>query len=87
MASTNAVTATETVPKKKPEALLDHFNPMKTNELYNLKPHPKTGRLIDSYPGTRNKPMRVLCLGMSRTGTMSLFTALQKLGYKPYRLV
>lgn len=66
--------------------LLDTFNPMKTKELYNIKPHPVTGRLIDSHPGKRTKPMRLLCLGMSRTGTMSMFTAMQKLGYKPYHM-
>lgn len=31
--------------------------------------------------------MRVLCLGMPRTGTMSIFTALQMLGYNPYHMV
>ncbi|CAJ2506016.1 Uu.00g001460.m01.CDS01 [Anthostomella pinea] len=65
---------------------LDTFHARLTKELYNLKPDPLTGRLIDSHPGTRTKPMRVLCLGMSRTGTMSLFTALQKLGYAPYHM-
>ena len=64
----------------------DIFNPTKTKELYNIKPHAVTGRLIDSHPGKRTKPMKVLCLGMSRTGTMSLFTGLQKLGYTPYHM-
>lgn len=66
--------------------LIDVFNPIKTKEMYNIKPHPETGRLIDAYPVRRNKPMRVLCLGQSRTGTMALFTALQRLGYKPYHM-
>jgi hypothetical protein len=30
------------------------------------------------------KPMRVLCLGLSRTGTVSLRIALADLGYRPY---
>ena len=29
----------------------------------------------------RNRPLRVLCLGMSRTGTMSLRAAFERLGY------
>jgi hypothetical protein len=59
----------------------DTFDPRKQNDiLKNLQPHPVTGRLIDSHPGRRTKPMRVICLGMSRTGTMSFYTALQKLG-------
>ncbi|KAK4634603.1 hypothetical protein CLAFUW4_00150 [Fulvia fulva] len=62
------------------------FNARKTKETHNLKPHPVTGRLIDSHPGARTRPMRVLMLGMSRTGTMSLFTALTQLGYKPYHI-
>lgn len=59
-----------------------HRNP----EPYTLTPHPVTGRLIDSHPGKRTIPMRVLVLGMSRTGTMSIFTALERLGYKPYHM-
>lgn len=72
--------------KGKQTTLLDTFNPAHTKELYNLKPHPETGRLIDSYPRRRTKPMRVLCLGQSRTGTMAIFTALQQLGYTPYHM-
>ncbi|KAF5713580.1 hypothetical protein FMUND_7820 [Fusarium mundagurra] len=64
----------------------DIFNSPETHELYNIKPHPITGRLIDSYPVTRTKPMRVLCLGQSRTGTMALFMALKQLGYTPYHM-
>lgn len=55
-------------------------------EIHNLKPHPTTGRLIESHPGTRTKPMRVLCLGASRTGTMSIYTALHKLGFRVYHM-
>ncbi|ENH75031.1 hypothetical protein FOC1_g10010415 [Fusarium oxysporum f. sp. cubense race 1] len=66
--------------------LLDTFDSREAHELYNIKPHPITGRLIDSYPITRTKPMRVLCLGQSRTGTMALFMALKQLGYTPYHM-
>ncbi|GAB7362411.1 hypothetical protein MBLNU230_g2734t1 [Neophaeotheca triangularis] len=66
--------------------LLSTTDPRKTTEPYTLTPHPTTHRLIDSHPGTRTVPMRVLCLGLSRTGTMTLFTALQQLGYKPYHM-
>lgn len=67
--------------------LIDTFDPRASHDvLKNLQPHPTTGRLIDSHPGKRTRPMRVLCLGMSRTGSMSLYTALQKLGYKPYHM-
>ena len=62
-------------------------DPSMVNETYNLKPHPVTGRLIDNHPGKRTVPMRLLVLGMPRTGTMSIFTALEKLGYKPYHMV
>lgn len=51
-----------------------------------LRPHPITGRLIDSHPGTRTRPMCVLVLGASRTGTMSILTALEQLGYHPYHM-
>ncbi|KAI9736623.1 MAG: hypothetical protein M1834_000827 [Cirrosporium novae-zelandiae] len=44
-------------------------------------------RLIDRETGTRTKPMKVLVLGMCRTGTLSIYTALQKLGYTPYHMV
>ncbi|KAF4435736.1 hypothetical protein F53441_13440 [Fusarium austroafricanum] len=74
-------------PKRSEEAaLLDTFDPRKAHELDNIKPHPITGRLIDSYPMTCTKPMRVLCLGQSRTGTMAVFTALKQLGYAPYHM-
>jgi Sulfotransferase domain len=51
---------------------------------FNL-PLPHT-RKIDLVDGHREIPMKVLCLGYSRTGTLSLYTALQKLGYKPYHM-
>ncbi|KAE8377164.1 hypothetical protein BDV26DRAFT_264300 [Aspergillus bertholletiae] len=41
-------------------------------------------RRIDKEPNRRVKPMRILCLGLTRTGTNSLALALQKLGYTPY---
>ena len=98
MAAKNAASISETVTDSKSlcsstkpaskiaTTLLDTFDPRKTREVYNLKPDPVTGRLIDSYPGTRTIPMKVLCVGMSRTGTMTLFTALQRLGYTPYHM-
>jgi len=55
-------------------------------ELLTLTPHPVTGRLIDSHPGTRTRAMQVLVLGASRTGTMSILTALEQLGYNPYHM-
>ncbi|KAH8687909.1 NAD dependent epimerase/dehydratase [Tricladium varicosporioides] len=42
-------------------------------------------RLIDAVPAPQNpKEVKLLALGMSRTGTMSLKAALIKLGYTPY---
>lgn len=38
-------------------------------------------RLIDRDKGTRTRPMRLLVLGISRTGTSSLCIALEKLRY------
>jgi len=45
-----------------------------------------TMRAIDKLPKVEKRPveMQVLCLGLSRTSTMSLLTALNKLGYKTY---
>lgn len=43
-------------------------------------------RLIDSDERTRKKPMRVLVLGMCRTGTTSVSVALRKLGYTPHQM-
>lgn len=65
---------------------LSFVNPNLVKEIYNLKPHPQTGRLIDSHPGRRTREMRVLCLGASRTGTMSIYTALHKLGFNVYHM-
>ncbi len=48
-------------------------------------PPPYT-RKIDLVDGKREVPMKVLCLGYSRTGTFSLFTALHMLGYNPYHM-
>lgn len=44
-------------------------------------------RLIDSDTRTRNKPMRVLVLGMCRTGTSSIKAALGRLGYNAHHMV
>ncbi|KAF2473762.1 NAD dependent epimerase/dehydratase [Lindgomyces ingoldianus] len=45
-------------------------------------------RLIDTLPvhSRRAKELQVLCLGFSRTGTLSLKKALIKLGYRPYHM-
>ncbi|KAF2108901.1 hypothetical protein BDV96DRAFT_605330 [Lophiotrema nucula] len=43
-------------------------------------------REIDTTEGSRTTPMRVLVLGMPRTGTTSLTLALRKLGYNPYTM-
>jgi Sulfotransferase domain len=43
-------------------------------------------RKIDLVDGKREIPMKILCLGYSRTGTLSLYTALQMLGYRPYNM-
>lgn len=66
--------------------LSDLIKPHELKETYNLTPHPKTGRMIDNHPGIRTKPMRVLVLGASRTGTMSMYSALETLGYTPYHM-
>ncbi len=47
---------------------------------------PPQHRLIDFVNGRREIPMKLLCLGYSRTGTFSLLNALQKLGYNPYHM-
>lgn len=75
------------LPQVKGEASLSEiFDTRKLRQIDNIKPHPISGRLIDSYPMARAKPMRVLCLGQSRTGTMTLLAALEQLGYTPYHL-
>lgn len=43
-------------------------------------------RLIDGDQRVRAKPMRVLVLGLCRTGTSSIFIALEKLGYTPHHM-
>jgi hypothetical protein len=55
-------------------------------EVLTLSPHPVTRRLIDSHPGVRTRPMQVLVLGASRTGTVSIMAALEQLGYNPYHM-
>lgn len=62
------------------------WNTRHHREIHNLQPHPLTGRLIDSHPGVRRREMRVLCLGASRTGTMSIYTALHRLGFRVYHM-
>jgi hypothetical protein len=46
----------------------------------------RTQRLIDKDERSRKKPMRILVLGMCRTGTTSISTALRKLGYTPHQM-
>ncbi|GES60560.1 P-loop containing nucleoside triphosphate hydrolase protein [Aspergillus terreus] len=47
-------------------------------------PLPKDARLIDSLSGPNDpKPVKILCLGMCRTGTSSLLVILERLGYSP----
>jgi hypothetical protein len=48
-------------------------------------PYTREIDLIDA-PLQRQLPMRVLCLGWSRTGTLSLMAALAQLGYRPYHM-
>jgi hypothetical protein len=43
-------------------------------------------RLIDAQQRERKTPMRVIVLGLSRTGTASICAALRKLGYNPYQM-
>lgn len=42
------------------------------------KPNPKEAQR------PREKPMQVIFLGLSRSGTMSTWAALKQLGYRPY---
>ncbi|KAE8845444.1 hypothetical protein HRS9139_00011 [Pyrenophora teres f. teres] len=49
-----------------------------------LTPAPQ--RLIDRDERTRKKPMRILVLGMCRTGTSTLAVALRKLGYTSHQM-
>ncbi|KAF4631589.1 hypothetical protein G7Y89_g6541 [Cudoniella acicularis] len=48
-----------------------------------------TIREVDKIPSMEPRPreMQVLCLGLSRTSTMTMYTALKKLGYKPYHMI
>jgi hypothetical protein len=68
------------------ETILHDMRNTKNPEVLNLSPHPVTGRLIDSHPGVRTRPMQVLVLGASRTGTVSIMAALEQLGYNPYHM-
>lgn len=43
-------------------------------------------RLIDQDLRTRKRPMRVLVLGLPRTGTTTVCAALRKLGYTPHHM-
>ncbi|KAJ9667466.1 hypothetical protein H2201_002335 [Coniosporium apollinis] len=43
-------------------------------------------RLIDRDTSTRTKPMRLLVLGLCRTGTSSMYAALEQLGYTPHHM-
>ena len=51
---------------------------MTTNKVYYTPPKQTA---IDRSHAKRTVPMKVLCLGASRTGTLSLKTALERLGY------
>lgn len=84
MATTNEGEKAKANPKPDPDTAM--WDPAQRKELHSLRPDPSTGHLIDAHPGTRTRPMRLLCLGASRTGTMSLYTALQKLGFKVYHM-
>lgn len=68
------------------ETVVQDMRNTKNAEVLTLSPHPVTGRLIDSHPGVRTRPMQVLVLGASRTGTVSIMTALEQLGYNPYHM-
>lgn len=45
-----------------------------------------TQRLIDTTSRVRKKPMRILVLGMCRTGTTTITLALRKLGFTPHQM-
>lgn len=42
--------------------------------------------MVDKAESVRTRPMRLLCLGMSRTGTLSTREGLKKLGFKAYHM-
>ncbi|THY15308.1 hypothetical protein D6D01_07934 [Aureobasidium pullulans] len=48
---------------------------------------PTGDREIDKEGGVRTRPMRVILASMSRTGTVSMYTAFQKLDLHPYHMV
>jgi hypothetical protein len=48
-------------------------------------PYTREIDLIDA-PLQRQLSMKILCLGWSRTGTLSLMGALTQLGYRPYHM-
>lgn len=52
---------------------------------FNL-PVPKRRHVDDLHALPRQRQMRVICLGMPRTGTFSLFNALTRMGFKPYHM-
>ncbi|KAG9195082.1 hypothetical protein G6011_00202 [Alternaria panax] len=54
--------------------------------LSQVTPTTSTQRLIDRDERTRKKPMRILVLGMCRTGTTSIAFALRKLGYTAHQM-
>jgi hypothetical protein len=68
------------------ESVVQDMRNTRNAEVLTLSPHPVTGRLIDSHPGVRTRPMQVLVLGASRTGTVSIMAALEQLGYNPYHM-
>jgi hypothetical protein len=68
------------------ESVVQDMRNTRNAEVLTLSPHPVTGRLIDSHPGVRTRPMQVLILGASRTGTVSIMAALEQLGYNPYHM-
>ena len=68
------------------DSIVQDMRNTKNPEVLSLSPHPVTGRLIDSHPGVRTRPMKVLVLGSSRTGTVSIMAALEQLGYNPYHM-
>ncbi|KAL3474607.1 hypothetical protein BJX99DRAFT_260204 [Aspergillus californicus] len=51
-----------------------------------IYPFPTTPHPLVQPPAERPKDMKVLALGMPRTGTMSLYVALKELGYNCYHL-
>jgi len=54
--------------------------------LSQITPSMSKQRLIDRDERTRKKPMRILVLGMCRTGTTTIAVALRKLGYTSHQM-